>query len=441
MVKTEKNRKRASIIVLTVFAVILIGLALFIVPLNGKESIPIGKTNYDFYWGATSIRQGLDLKGGMFAEYTADTTGLTNPDSAIEGAVKNLESLLFSKGYSEATVTRQGNNGIRVEVPALTETGELMNLIAKPADLEFRDGDGTVWIKGSKHLEDVGVSQDDGQYVIALQFNSAGKQKFSEATSYVYNTASDKKLYIYIDNKEFMAPTVNGVISDGRAIITSPQYAADYQAASDFAVKLKAGASEVKLNLIRSDTISSSLGQEALMNSIIAAAIGLGLIFLLLVILYRLLGVAASLALLAYVELLMVALAIVPWVQLTLPGIAGVILSIGMAVDANVIIFERIKENKFIGNRAIRSSVQSGFNKALVTILDSNITTILGAIIILIFGSATLKSFALTLLIGVVISFISAVLLTKLLIVNFLNLNDESEVLYGLKAVDAEVAK
>lgn len=425
--------KRKSIIVLSIIAVLIVATALIIVPLNGKDSFQIGKSNYDFYWVSSGISQGLDLKGGMYAEYSANTQGLSNPESAIDGAINNLESLLFSRGYSEAIVTKQGTSEIRVEVPNIQDTAELMQLIAKPAELEFRDSSETVWIEGSNHLEDASVGQRDGQYIILLKFNKKGTEAFSKATNHVYNDTEDKILKIYIDGEEFMAPRVNSVISDGKAEITSPEYAASYDLANQYAVKIKAGASEVKLTLLRSETISPSLGDEALRNSIIAAAIGLIAIFLLMLLLYRAFGIASSIALLIYVELLVIALAIVPWVQLTLPGIAGVILSIGMAVDANVIIFERIKETRLLGNRSIPSSVKTGFQKALITILDSNITTILGAIVMMIFGSTQIKSFALTLLIGIIISLFTAIFITKLLVNAFLGINDENESFYGMK--------
>lgn len=425
--------KRKSIIFLTIIAVFIIGLALLIIPLNGKESFQIGNTNYDYYWISTAIKQGLDLKGGMYAEYRANTEGISNPDKAIDGAISNLESLLFSRGYTEAIVTKQGTNEIRVEVPDIQDTEALMALIGKPATLEFKDKEGTLWVEGSKHLEDAAVAWQEGQNVISLQFNKAGTEAFAKATEHVYNNTDDKILQIYIDGEVFMEPKVNGVISDGRAVITSQEFAASYDKANEYAVKIKAGASEVKLTLLRSETISPSLGDEALMNSIIAAAIGLMLIYALMIWLYRVFGACASIALLIYVELLVVALAIVPWVQLTLPGIAGVILSIGMAVDANVIIFERIKETRTIGNRSIPSSVKTGFQKALIAILDSNITTIIGAIVMMIFGSTAIKSFAITLLIGIIISMFTAIFVTRLLINCFLALNDESDVMYGLR--------
>jgi protein-export membrane protein SecD len=182
-----------------------------------------------------------------------------------------------------------------------------------------------------------------------------------------------------------------------------------------------------------SETISPTLGSEALTKAVIAAAIGVALICIFMVVIYKGLGLASAIALLAYVELLIFFLAVVPWVQLTLTGIAGVILSIGMAVDANVIIFEQIKEDKLLGNKLLTSAIQSGFKKSFVTILDSNITTILGAIVMLAIGSTAIKSFALTLFIGIVLSLFSAIFLTRTLVNCFLALNDEHEGFYGLK--------
>ena len=425
--------KKKSIIILSIFFVIIIGLALLIIPLNGEDSFKIGKTNYGFYWISTEISQGCDLKGGMYAEYTADTSGLSNPEGAIDGAIDNLESLLFSRGYSEAIVTKQGTDEIRVEVPNIQDTAELMALIAKPAKLEFKDHEGKVWIEGSKHLDDVNVGQNEGAYVIQLKFNSLGTKAFAEATEYVYNNTDDKILDIYIDDEVFMSPKVNSVISNGSAIIESGEFSSDYDVASNYAVKIKAGASEVKLSLLRSETISASLGEEALINSIIAAAIGIIAIFILMILLYKGFGICASLALIAYTELLIFFLAVVPWVQLTLPGIAGAILSIGMAVDANVIIFERIKEIKFLGNRSVPSAVKQGFQKALVTILDANITTILGSIVMIIFGSSQIKSFAITLLIVIILSLLTSIFITHLLVDCFLGIRDDNERFYGLK--------
>ncbi len=426
--------KTKSIIILSVIGVLIVALALLMFPLNGQESFQIGDSNYDFYWIPFAISQGLDLKGGMYAEYSANLiTGEDADESELDGAIANLENLLFGKGYTEAVVTKQGTNQIRVEVPDIEDTSELMKLIGKPATLEFRDANGNVLVRGSEHLADCYAATNNGAYVIKLEFNSLGKEAFYKAT----NDNIGKQLSIYIDGEEVMSPTVNSAISDGNAIIEGNY---TYDTANEYATKIKAGIGNVRLTLLRSETISPTLGDEALTRSLIAAAIGIAIIIIFMILVYKGLGLASSIALIFYVELLVLALAIVPWVQLTLTGIAGVILSIGMAVDANVIIFEKIKEDKLLGNRLVPSAVASGFKGALTTIIDSNITTVLGAIVMIIFGSSAIKSFAITLLIGIVLSMFTCLVMTHLLINCFMAFDDENESFYGLKAKVAKEA-
>lgn len=423
------KEKKKSIVLLTIVGVLMITLLLFIIPLNGRDSFQLNE-KYDFYWISTAISKGLDLQGGMYAEYEAKVGTRTATSSEIDGAIANLESILFSKGYTEASVTKQGTNQVRVEVPDVQDTESLMRLLGRSATLEFRDSDGKVWITGSEHLRDAYAAVYDNQYVIKLEFNALGKRVFAEATG----ANVGKNLSIYIDNVEVMSPRVNEAINDGTAII-SGNYT--YESSNDYAVRIKAGISTVKLSLLRTDTISPTLGAEALSKSLLAAGIGLALIMIFMVVVYRGLGLASALALGAYVELLILFLAIVPWVQLTLNGIAGAILSIGMAVDANVVIFERIKEEKSIGRKLIPSAINTGFKKAFITVMDSNVTTILGSIIMIIFGSSAIKSFAITLLIGVVLSFISAITITRFFVNCFMTFDDESEAFYGLKAKEA----
>lgn len=423
--------KKKSIIILTVLGIVIVGLALLTVPLNGEDFFRIGDSNYKFFWIAKGIPQGLDLKGGMYAEYSAKlATGADASSQEIDGAIANLEDILFGKGYTEAVVTKQGASQIRVEVPEIEDTSELMKLIGKSATLEFRDSEGKVLITGSEHLADCYAATSEGKYVIKLEFNAKGKTAFYEAT----NANIGKTISIYIDDVEIMSPTVNAAIPDGQAIIEGNY---DYTTANQYAVRIKAGISTVKLSLLRSETISPTLGDEALTKSLLAAGIGLVLILAFLIVVYRGLGACASIALVTYVELLVLALAIVPWVQLTLTGIAGVILSIGMAVDANIIIFERIKEEKRIGNKLVPSAVNAGFKGALITIIDANVTTIFGAIVMIIFGSSAIKSFAITLLIGIVLSLLTSLFLTRLLVNCFMSFDDENEAFYGLKAKEA----
>ncbi|MBO7178128.1 MAG: protein translocase subunit SecD [Clostridia bacterium] len=428
--------KIKSIIILVVVAVLVIGLGLLIFPLNGQDSFEIGKSNYDFYWVSKSIKLGLDLEGGMYVVYTMDLEDIDpdQRDSAVDGTIANLEALLFSKGYTEATVTRQGNDKLRVEIPSVDDTEALMALIGEPARLEFRDESGNVLIEGGKHLEDAQPVLYDASYAISLKFNDEGTAAFATATK----DNVGKKLAIYINGEEVMAPTVNAAITDGNAVITGNY---TQQQASEMAIKLQAGTFAVALTPEENSTISATLGQNALQTSLIAGAIGLGIIIILMIIIYKAMGLVAAGALVIYTVIMMYALAIVPWVQLTLPSIAGIILSIGMAVDANVIIFERIKDERLTGGKSIRTSVQIGFKKALSAILDGNITTILGSIVMIIFGATTIKSFGITLLIGIVISMFTALVVTRLLINIALAFNEESDALYGLRRRSADLDK
>lgn len=423
--------KAKAIVMFVIIAVLFITLVLFTVPLNGQDSFQIGDTNYDFYWISKSIKLGLDLKGGLYAVYTAENDqGLSSSefDAAMTGAMSNLETLLASKGYTEATVNKQGTNQITIEVPDVSDTDELMSLIGEPATLEFRDADGKVIIRGDSHLRNAYVTTDDSNKpAIGLQFNEAGTKAFADAT-----TANvGKTISIYINDELIVSPTVNTAITNGSAIITGSY---TYDTANELATKIRAGALGVRLTLESSETVSPTLGVNALYSGLLAGAIGIMLIIIIMLLAYKGLGLCASLALIIYTELLFLFLAIVPWVQLTLPGIAGIILSIGMAVDANVIIFERIKDERFAG-RGIASAVKSGFKNALEPIVDSNITTIIGAVIMLIFGATTIKSFALTLLIGIILSMVTCLLITRWIVKGFLAFNEDSERFYGLHLI------
>lgn len=426
--------KRKSIIILVILAILLIVGTLFIFPLNGKDKFQIGKSDSDFYWVSKSIKLGLDLKGGIYAIYEADLSGLSTEeaDNAMAGTIANLETLLFSKGYTEAVVTRQGDNSIRVEIPNVEDTEQLVKLLGNPAKLEFKDESGNVLITGTQHLSNAQAVYYQGQYAISLQFNEEGTKAFAEATKNNLN----KVIAIYVNDQKLIEPTVNSEITDGSAIITGNY---TYTTANELAVQLKAGSFEVLLTPKNINTISPSLGEDALYYGILAGIIGLAAVILFMLIIYRGLGLAASLALLIYTVLLVYALAIVPWVQLTLPGIAGVILSIGMAVDANVIIFERIKNERRYGGKAISSSVKAGFKKGLAAIIDANITTILGSVVMIIFGATSIQSFAITLLIGIILSMFTAIFVTRLLVNISLSFNDESEFYYGLKIKEERV--
>lgn len=425
--------KKKSIIILCVITVLFLTLLCFTIPMNGKDSFQIGDSDYDFLWIFKGIKLGIDLKGGIYAEYECyrdDEQEVSDDD--ITGAISNLKDLLYDKGYAEALVeevTHSGTKYVRVEVAGLEDTESLMNLIGDSATLTFRSDKDTIKMTGTGNIETCQLAYDteDGYY-LALQFNEQGTAEFAKITEEM----TGQVLYIYIDDEQLMAPKVNSTITGGKASITGDF---TYEEAYNYQVKIQAGITSVKFRLNTCESVSASLGEEAFNLSLIAAAIGIGIICIFLCLIYRGMGLAASCALLVYTELLLVLLAIVPWVELTLNGIAGVILSIGMAVDANVIIFERIKEVKTTGgaNRMIPSAVAGGFKSAFVTILDANITTIIGAIIMLIFGSASIKSFALTLLIGIVLSLFTAIFITRIFINCFMAFDDENEKFYGLQ--------
>ncbi len=423
--------KKKSIVISVILAVIVILMTLCIFPLNGKDSWELGK--YDVYWVSKSIKLGLDLEGGMYVVYDMDLSDIeeSQKTEAIEGTISNLEALLFSKGYTEATVTRQGTSKLRVEIPSVNDTASLMALIGEPAELEFRDEDGNVLIEGGKHLKDASATLYDGSYAISLTFNDEGTKAFAQATS----ANIGKKIAIYINGEKVIEPTVNATISDGNAVITG-NYTQQY--ANELAVKLKAGTFAVKLSPSENATISATLGNDALKSSIIAGAIGLAIIVVFMLVVYKGMGVIASLALMIYTVLMIYALALVPWVQLTLPSIAGIILSIGMAVDANVIIFERIKDERGLFGKPIPSAVQAGFKKALPAIIDGNVTTIIGSIVMIIFGATSIKSFGITLLIGIILSMVTAILITRLLFMISLSFNDDNDKYYSLKVKKAD---
>ena len=408
--------------------ILILGTVFACVSLNNGE---LGLYNYKAFPKAISL--GLDLSGGVYAVYDVDDTqesykNMTADEqkAAVEGTVSALESLLFSKGYTEAVVTsskEEGKYKIRVEIPDVEDPEKVFELIGDPADLEFKeyvdgtndlsldDASGSVNLSSKITGDDVakaGVQYDtDNQYyVVALEFTPEGTTKFKEATTALVS----KQLAIYINDSLVIAPTVNEAISTGRCSI-SGNYT--YDDAYALAVKITAGSFPLKLNMAQCSTISATLGVNAIKAGVIAGIAGVILIMLYLCFLYRLLGVGASISLWWYVLTFLFFLAVFPWVQLTLSGIAGVLLAIGMAVDANVIIFERIKEEYAIG-KTIRTATSTGFRRSLGAILDGNITTIIGAVVLIILGTSALKSFGITLLIGLIISLISSLLMTRL---------------------------
>ena len=385
------------------------------------------------------VNLGLDLTGGVYAVYQAEQGDTDDAVFAakIEATIGALRNRLDQKGFTEANVIAQGSDRIRVEVP-INETSDMkdpsaiLEFIGKPAVLEFLDSEGNTAITGDmvKSATAATIQNDLGvtEYVVDLQFNAEGADLFEKITGDAYTLGVT--VPITLDGAVISDPTVkNGAISGGSAIIEGNMTA---ESATDLAIQIESGALPLNLEEIEVRSINASLGDEALSQSLFAGLIGLIVLFLFMIIFYRLPGVVACIALSVYLFIMVFLLAAIPSIQLTLPGIAGIILGIGMAVDSNVIIFERFKEELAVG-KTLRSSLNSGFSKALRTIIDSNVTTIIAAIVIAIFGVGTVKGFGYTLIISIVVSMFTAIVITRWLMRFIMYLNIQNRKLYTIK--------
>lgn len=397
-------------------------------------SFPIGNTVYDYHGYATTIKLGLDLSGGVSAVFEVVDDGKGDIEARVDGTITSLQELLVSRGYTEATVTKTTSGGsyfIRVEVPDVDEPDKVFDLIGRPAKLEFKgenDASAETLLNGSEHLESAFVTTQDGQYAVGLTFNEEGTKVFADITE-EYNGSS---IYIFIDGSLYTTVTIQAVITNGSAVITRTG-GYTYDEAREFATRLQSGAFGVELNATEVKTVSPTLGEDAIKWALVAGAIGVGLIFIFMGVTYRGLGIAADIALMVYIVLLLWFCSVLPWVQLTLSGIAGILLSIGMAVDGNIVIFERIRDEYKGSSKPIPTAIKAGFKRSTAAIVDGNVTTLIGAIVLWVLGSSTLVGFAVTLFIGIVLSMFTCLLITRLVLKCFMPLNSTSEKFYGLK--------
>lgn len=434
------------IVILAVFSILIIlGTVFAFVSLNNGE---LGVYDYNAY--PTQIKLGLDLSGGAYAVYRVDrdnlpesmTDGENDEDEiamAIEGTRASLESLLFNKGYTEAQVSVYGDT-IRVEVPDIDDPERIFELIGRPSSLEFKEytDENTVneTLMTGDEIAQAGVvyDQESGYYQVALEFTSEGADKFAEVTT----NLTGKYLGIYVNGEYVMHATVQEAITGGNCTI-SGQYT--YDQAYELAVQIQAGSFPLELKMEESNTITATLGDSAIKAGVISGLVGLLLIVIYMIAIYRLMGVAASISLIYYTLTYVFFLSIFPWVQLTLAGIAGILLSIGMAVDANVIIFERIKEeysknlaDSNIKQKTMMQSVKDGFRRSMGAILDGNITTIIGAIVLMLVGSSSIKGFGITLLIGIILSLFTSLVITRIILKAIMAFHGEKDyALYALK--------
>lgn len=352
-----------------------------------------------------SIKQGLDLQGGSHVVLQAvETADSKIDDDALKRSVTIIERRVNELGLTEPLIQRQGKDRIIVELPGVKDPEKAIAMLGRTAMLQFLDDKGNVVLTGNDLKDARGQIGQNNQAMVGLEFNDEGGKKFADLTA----RSIGKQIAIALDGKILTAPMVNEAITGGRAVITGSR---TMEEAEHLAILLRSGSLPVKLEVMENRTVGPTLGQDSKEKSIKAFIIGCGAVFVFMLIFYRLSGIVADIALLLYTMMLLMTMRYLN-ATLTLPGIAGIILSIGMAVDANVLIFERFKEEVKKG-KTLRSAMASGFDRALITIMDSNITTLMAAAILFYLGTGPVKGFAVTLALGVLLSMITAVIVTK----------------------------
>lgn len=387
----------------------------------------------DGYGSIGQIKQGLDLAGGVSITYEIQEDNPSDQD--VSDTIYKLQQRVTN--YStEAEVYKEGGNRITVEIPDVTDANAILEELGQPGTLMFLDNDGytkfsngeecTPLLTGSD-VKNAVAGADTSQsstskYVVSLEFNDEGKQKFADATS----ANVGKIIYIVYDGKVVSAPRVNEAITGGSAQIDGMS---SYDEANTLASYVRIGAMPLELKEMRSQVVGAKLGETAIQTSLLAGAIGLAILCLFMIIVYRVPGVAACLALVIYVALDIFILSVYE-ITLTLSGIAGIVLSIGMAVDANVVIFSRIREEIGAG-KSVDAAIEQGFKKAMSAVVDGNVTTIIAALVLYLRGSGSVKGFAVTLGIGVVLSMFTALVISKTIVRLLYNFGCKSEKLYG----------
>ena len=357
---------------------------------------------------AGSIRQGLDLQGGTHVVLEGeDTEQAKVDDDAMNRVVKIMEKRVNELGLTEPVIQREGERRIIVELPGIKDPDKAIEVLGKTAMLEFKDEDGNTVLTGTDLKDAREQTTQNNQNEVAIEFSDEGAEKFADLTS----ANVGRTIAILLDGEVLTAPRVNEAITGGKAVITGSR---NLEEAHNLAVLLRSGALPVKVNIIETRTVGPTLGQDSKDKSVFAFSIGIGAVFLFMLLFYRASGVIADLSLMAYTVILLAILYVLD-ATLTLPGVAGIILSIGMAVDANVLIFEHFKEEVKLG-KTLRMAMDSGFKRAFVTIFDSNLTTIIAAAVLFFFGTGPIRGFAITLGLGVVISMFTAITLTQFML-------------------------
>ena len=442
-------KKSRGILSLVLIAAVMVLLG--VTSIRGLDSAGMGS--------AKNINLGLDLEGGVSITYQVkgDTPSQEDMDDTVYKLQRRVEAY-----SSEAQAYQEGDNRISIEIPGVQDANEILSELGQPGSLYFirhygsdgsenytlnADGTGYELTKTIEELQNDGsvvLSGSDVEnatagtyqhqttgatiYAVDLTFNDEGTQKFADATEEAYNNGSDS-IAIYYDGELISVPNVRNVIENGQAQITGMS---GMEEASQLASTIRIGGLNVELEELSSQVVGAQLGQEAVSTSLLAGVIGLMLVCLFMCFVYLLPGFASSIALVFYTGLILVLLNAFD-ITLTLPGIAGIILGIGMAVDANVIIFARVKEELANGN-SVKSSLNAGFHKAMSAIIDGNVTTLIAAGVLWLRGSGSVRGFAQTLALGIVVSMFTALVITRLIIYSFYAIGIRSEKLYGRKA-------
>ncbi|MHC1746051.1 MAG: protein translocase subunit SecD [Negativicutes bacterium] len=364
---------------------------------------------------ALSIKQGLDLQGGTHVVLEAvDTPEAKVDEDAVQRVVKIIERRVNELGLTEPIIQRQGDRRVIVELPGVKDPEKAIEMIGKTALLEFQDESGTTVLTG-KDLKDAKAQIDQSnRNLVSLEFSPEGATKFAELTT----KNVGKHIAILLDKQMLTNPVVEEPISGGKAVITGNR---TIEEAQRVAILLRSGSLPVKMEVLETRTVGPTLGQDSKDKSQFAFMISIIAIVVFMLLFYRLSGLVANIALLMYVLLLLFSLKMLN-ATLTLPGIAGIILSMGMAVDTNVLIFERFKE-EYRGGKTLRSAMDAGFNRAFSTILDSNITTLIAAGVLFVLGTGPVKGFAITLGLGIVLSMFTAITATRFMLKMLMNAN------------------
>ena len=406
-------KKSKAAVILAVILAAFVGLAYY-------ASIILSSTGV----GADmSIPLGLDLSGGVSITYQVVDENPSAED--MSDTIYKLQKRVDS--YStEASVYQVGDDRITVEIPGVQDANEILEDLGNPGSLEFQMPDGSVFMTGDMVEDAQGATATDRygnkQYIVSLKLTDEGAKIFGEVTS----ENIGKNLPIVYDGETISYPQVQSAITGGEAQITGMS---SFEEADNLATQIRIGSLSLQLSELESSVVGAQLGSQAISSSLKAGAIGLAIVMVFMIVMYAVPGIAASLALAIYTTLVIATLYLFD-ITLTLPGIAGIILGIGMAVDANVIVFARIREEIATG-KSVQTSMKIGFQKAMSAILDGNITTLIASVVLMALGSGTVKGFAYTLMIGIILSLFTAMVVTRYILYSLYALGLKSEKLYG----------